>query len=320
MRVAACTFTLSTAPPDGHSALAAIDLRGDIDAGLAACGIMPVGVGEAKVRDLLGVDRGVVARWTREAATLMPHAGPVVVRELVERLAQRGLVPSVESDPRGRYPEAGSLIEARMLDALARAASPLAVDALLAQPAAWALAGADAERDPGVLARSRVMNRLIQPPTVVALGRPNIGKSTLLNALAQRGVALVHDAPGTTRDAVGCVLDLGGLVVRWLDAPGIDEEPGSEIDAAAQSLALAAARSADLVVLCADAGHAWITPPAGVGVVRVALRADLGPPADPGEVSVCAATGVGLPELAALVRDRLVPPGVLAERMPWVFW
>src|SRR5690606_29621187 len=137
--------------------------------------------------------------------------------------------------------------------------------------------GGDAD-DAALRARSRLLNRLVTPPTVVALGPPNIGKSTLLNALAKRGVAIVADQPGTTRDHVGVRLDLGGLVVTYIDTPGIDAAgAGDAIQREAQELALSAAASADLVLLCADATSGFLAPPTGSGeALRVGLRADLG--------------------------------------------
>ena len=61
---------------------------------------------------------------------------------------------------------------------------------------------------------------------VVIVGAPNAGKSSLLNALAQREVAIVSDEAGTTRDLVEVVLDLAGLKVRVTDTAGIRDDAG----------------------------------------------------------------------------------------------
>jgi tRNA modification GTPase len=307
-----------------------------LDESLRALGLGDVPVGGLVVRDLLGVDRGVLARWSPTCAHLMPHGGVAIVRALADALRERGLAERTTDDPRADYSEAATLLEARMLAALARAASPLAVDLLLDQPARWAAHDAaqttrtpDEQRaaEDAIDRRSRVLNRLIDPPLVVAVGGSNIGKSTLLNALAGRQVSIVADEPGTTRDHVGVTLDLGGLVVRYVDTPGVRADaPAPERDAAALAAKLAA--TCDLLVLCADA----TTPvPPGLGdgfdasrVLRVGLRADLGTPAGcPGswaEVLVSVREGRGLEAFVGLVRERLVPSAVLTDPGPWRWW
>lgn len=307
-----------------------------LDEALRALGLGEIPVGALVVRDLLGVDRGVVARWTPTCVHLMPHGGVAIVRSLADALRARGLAERTTDDPRADFPEATTLLEARMLAALARAASPLAIDLLLDQPARWAAHDAaqttrtpDEQRaaEDAIDRRSRVLNRLIDPALVVAVGGSNIGKSTLLNALAGRRVSIVADEPGTTRDHVGVTLDLGGVVVRYVDTPGVRRDaPSEERDAAALAARLAA--TCDLLVLCADS----TTPlPPGLGdgldasrVLRVGLRADLGTPAGcPGswpDVLVSVREGQGLEAFVGLVRERLAPPAVLCDPGPWRWW
>ena len=62
--------------------------------------------------------------------------------------------------------------------------------------------------------------------SVVIVGAPNAGKSSLLNALARRDVAIVTDEPGTTRDLVQVALDLDGVKVVVTDTAGIREDAG----------------------------------------------------------------------------------------------
>lgn len=327
-------FTLATPPLSPHArsgaaagALAAIELRGDIDAAFAALHLRPVAIGCARLRRFGEIDEGVVARWSQHAATLMPHGGPAVVRGILEWLASAGLTPcdTPSADLRALYPEAADDIEARMLAALARAASPLAVDLLLDQPRRWREADSGLALTDADAARSARLNRLIDPPLVVAFGRPNIGKSTLLNALAGRGVALVADAPGTTRDAVGAMLDLAGLTVRYLDTAGVPDvpPPAGSIEDEAMRAALDAARSADLLLLCGDATATPLDPPSGAPSLRVRLRADLAP-AEPLDrrpaLRVCAVRGEGLAELVSAIREALVPSADLAHPGPWRFW
>src|SRR5262245_54898779 len=83
------TWTLAT--PPGAGAVAIVQRRGDIDGALAACGIAGVSVGEVRLRDLVGVDRGIVARFVPGMCQLMPHGGVAVVRALLAELAGRGI-------------------------------------------------------------------------------------------------------------------------------------------------------------------------------------------------------------------------------------
>jgi tRNA modification GTPase len=315
--MADCRWSLDS-PSGVPGAVALITLRGDIDAALHACGIAPVAVGGVALRDLGGApgerEMGVVARFRTDHATLMPHGGIAVVRALLARLERCGIVEETPGDPRVTYPEARDEIEARMLSALARAVSPLGVDLLLRQPALWRQAPAGPETP-----RDRVLRRLIDPPLVVVLGAPNIGKSTLLNELAGRSVSIVSDEPGTTRDHVGVTLDLGGLVVRWVDAPGLRED-APPIEREAIDLALGVARRADLLLLAGDASNPPPAPIPGVDGRRVALRGDLGSPAWATDAKVCVRTGEGVAELVALVREWLVPRAMIEEDVAWRFW
>lgn len=189
-----------------------------------------------RVGRIAGVDEGVIARWSPTTIHLMPHAGPAVVAEITRRLQAAGaqLARPADLDPRTLYPEAADLLEARMLAALSTAASPLAIDLLLDQPRRWraadkatrgvplvaALGDQCSSREP-LTPRDTILSRLLTPPLIAAYGPANIGKSTLCNALAGRSVSIVADEPGTTRDHVGVMLELGGLAVRYVDTPGM---------------------------------------------------------------------------------------------------
>ena len=86
--------------------------------------------------------------------------------------------------------------------------------------------------------------------SVVIAGAPNAGKSSLLNALARRDVAIVTDEPGTTRDLVHVALDLGGMKVVVTDTAGIREGAG-KVEAIGIERALESVRAGGP---CADAG------------------------------------------------------------------
>ena len=101
-------------------------------------------------------------------------------------------------------------------------------------------------------------------PRVVLVGRPNIGKSSLFNAIVGRDAALVADESGTTRDSIEARVR-GGLGRHWLfvDLAGVDDavaESGDLIEAAARARAEDEASRADVVVACRDAGDGPAAP------------------------------------------------------------
>jgi tRNA modification GTPase len=88
--------------------------------------------------------------------------------------------------------------------------------------------------------------------TVVILGAPNVGKSSLLNALVRRDVAIVSAIPGTTRDVIEVDLDLGGYAVTLIDTAGL-RETTDEIESEGIKRARAKAQAADLRLGVVDA-------------------------------------------------------------------
>ena len=133
---------------------------------------------------------------------------------------------------------------------------------------------------------------------VAILGPPNVGKSTLLNALAGRDAAITSSVAGTTRDVIEVRMDLRGLPVTILDTAGL-REAGDEIEAIGIERALARAAEADLrVILLESADDAPATEPREGDIVLVA-KADLGT----GDIS--AKTGTGLDSLVDQIAMRL---------------
>lgn len=86
---------------------------------------------------------------------------------------------------------------------------------------------------------------------VVLAGAPNVGKSSLLNALAKREVAIVTDIPGTTRDLIEVTLDLNGIKVIVADTAGI-RDTDDKVEKIGVERAIKAAKNADLVLRLAD--------------------------------------------------------------------
>ncbi len=97
------------------------------------------------------------------------------------------------------------------------------------------------------LADARRGERLREGLTIAIVGAPNAGKSSLINALARRDVAIVSPEAGTTRDIIEVHLDLGGYPVILIDPAGLREAEGA-IEAEGIARARARAESADLVL------------------------------------------------------------------------
>lgn len=95
--------------------------------------------------------------------------------------------------------------------------------------------------------------------TVAILGPPNAGKSTLLNRIARREIAIVTPIPGTTRDVLDVPLDLNGLPVRLLDTAGL-RESDDLVEREGVRRALVEAEAADLILWLDPEGR---PPPAG---------------------------------------------------------
>lgn len=89
--------------------------------------------------------------------------------------------------------------------------------------------------------------------SVAIIGKPNAGKSTLLNALLQEDRAIVSEIPGTTRDTIEEVLNIDGILFRLIDTAGIREHSGDIIESAGIERSLEKMKQADLVLFLFDA-------------------------------------------------------------------
>ena len=153
--------------------------------------------------------------------------------------------------------------------------------------------------------------RLREGLVFAVTGRPNVGKSSLVNALAERDVAIVSAMPGTTRDALEARVVLGGVPVTLVDTAGLRASTDA-IEAEGVRRALARAADADLVVVVIEpgeqAGEQEAPPPlaGGEGEYVVAAshllvmnKLDLGSVAPVDAIGVSALTGEGLDTLRA---------------------
>jgi len=144
--------------------------------------------------------------------------------------------------------------------------------------------------------------------TVVLFGRPNVGKSSLLNRLAGEELAIVTPVPGTTRDYVRATIAVHGVPIHVVDTAGL-REATDEVERIGVERSRAALRSADAAVLIEDATSASRDEalvaelPAGMPLLRVLNKIDLVslPPGpqdkDAGHLNVSARTGEGVEEV-----------------------
>jgi tRNA modification GTPase len=109
------------------------------------------------------------------------------------------------------------------------------------------------ERSTATLLQSFQLGNAIRNGVSVAIiGKPNAGKSTLLNSLLNENRALVSDIPGTTRDTIEEVLNIEGILFRLIDTAGLREHTTDRIESAGMERSLEKMRSADLVLYVYD--------------------------------------------------------------------
>jgi tRNA modification GTPase len=172
---------------------------------------------------------------------------------------------------------------------------------------------------------------LVSPWRVVLTGRTNVGKSSLINALAGFERAIVSNQPGTTRDVITTTTAIDGWPVQLTDTAGL-RAPADELEAAGVRLAIDTLQTADLIVAVEDAAsiskssarehNKLSTVIADVRSTRPMIcvhnKIDLVPPVDrtnrrPDDDGRCevvftsAITGEGIAELIAVIGRTLVP-------------
>ncbi len=146
--------------------------------------------------------------------------------------------------------------------------------------------------------------RLRSGVTVAVIGAPNVGKSSLVNLLARREVAIVTAIAGTTRDVIEVQLDLGGVPVTLLDTAGL-RESADPIEAEGVARARHRAAQADLRLLVVEAGTAADVAESE-GTILVANKIDRIPrPEIPGGAApISCQTGAGIRELTERLTER----------------
>ena len=265
-----------------------------------------------------------------EAVEVHCHGGPAAVALVIEALAEAGA--EIVPDSSWIAAEAPGPIAAQALMDLAKAPTARVAEVLLDQATGvldseFALLESSvnsvdpAIRSRGIIgldaleARAAVGLRLLGGWTVAIVGRPNAGKSRLLNAILGYERAIVDPTAGTTRDAILATTAVDGWPVAFVDTAGL-RDSDDPIEAEGVRIARDRGAEADLVLLVVDRSE---PPPDESGPLQAAdssrcllvlNKSDL-PTAltidPPGSIAVSAATGASLDRLLAAVARRLVP-------------
>lgn len=179
------------------------------------------------------------------------------------------------------------------------------------------LAGAVGEEIASHLADGHRGERVREGITVAIVGAPNVGKSSLINVLTGRSVAIVSPVAGTTRDAVEARIDLAGIPVTLVDTAGLrDSDDPIEMEGVRRARERIAKSDIVIEIIDASAPTEFALPDA----IQVANKADLaiGPS---GPIVVSALSGAGLDTLQDALASRISglirqsgPPPLTRER------
>lgn len=180
----------------------------------------------------------------------------------------------------------------------------------------WADMAALAEAMQGQLEAGKAAERVREGFRIAIAGRPNSGKSSLINAIAKRDVAIVSDIAGTTRDVLSVDLDIGGYAVTLSDTAGL-RESGDLIEKEGVRRAERAMAEADLVLYLVDMTANALPAFSQENALLIGTKADLVPNPERGgfDSVISSSTGAGLDALIDAIREKLaarIDPSVMA--------
>ena len=137
--------------------------------------------------------------------------------------------------------------------------------------------------------------------SVVILGPPNAGKSTLFNCLVSKDQSIVTDVEGTTRDVIEKSININGLPILLKDTAGI-RESGDDVEKIGVERSFVEAKDADLTIILNDRNLSF----EGVKHIHVFNKSDIKSPDEKYDISISAKTGKNVKELKEVVYNRLI--------------
>lgn len=155
----------------------------------------------------------------------------------------------------------------------------------------------------GLVASYKCGKKIKEGVTVAICGKPNTGKSSLLNALLGYEKAIVSAEEGTTRDAVEGAIEIDGVKYNLIDTAGIRERAGT-VESIGIERAKQIVATADIILSVSEGEEAELPENISGEVIKVFNKSDLKKPAGEFDVAVSAKTGEGLDKLKQLIAER----------------
>ncbi len=254
----------------------------------------------------------IVLRTKENAFEVQCHGGFAAVESVKADLQSAG---AIESHDTASWTFANNAQQAEVAQALQSCLTQRTARHLLQQFHLWRDVDlSDSNVRQKALSFSAFGQKLTEPWTVVLCGQPNVGKSSLINALAGFERAIVHSTAGTTRDLVSQHTAIDGWPVELIDSAGI-REAGNAIERAGIEKARQVIESADLVIHVIDATEndafdAEVSQNrSGLVIVNKVDLCDTpqAPTTDCPIVFISALTGQGMDELEAAISKAIVP-------------
>lgn len=346
------TTTCATISGSGRSAIAVIAIRGAAAADIVCQCFQPATKGPFSLQEIrygrwqgpsgqdLASESVVVTRLAEDRFEIHCHGGRAAVDRIIDDLSAAGAQP-IPAEAWSRSADHLLIHEATQVltRCLTARTAAIAMDQVRGAMVDWAsgllgvLESGELERDPTpvetarsgaeeILAWAGFTSRLAEPFRVVLVGRPNVGKSSLMNAIVGYDRSITIDAAGTTRDVLHAETIIDGLPIRLSDTAGIHSS-GQAIEKQGIQRAQNAAQQADLVIVVRQLDQAAEPLESTLDhsperVIRVVNKVDLaagGQTCQPGELATCALTGQGLAALMAAISEKLgqwPPPGAPA--------